>query len=117
LPTNQEEWPEELERVTEKTKELLAGSPDLLISVYTLLNRIKHFHRGEDCVLNWYRRLDHRIRELISGEGFFENKSNKLIVISNHGFCSFGEVEIWTLPHGTEQGKPLRECRTHNRQY
>ncbi|MFX0196621.1 MAG: alkaline phosphatase family protein, partial [Candidatus Hodarchaeota archaeon] len=63
LPTNEKEWQEELERVTEKTKELLAGSPDLLISVYTLLDRVQHFHWGEDYVVQWYKKLDARIGE------------------------------------------------------
>ncbi len=44
LPTNEREWQEELERITDKTKDLLAQKPDLLISVYTLLDRIQHFH-------------------------------------------------------------------------
>ena len=37
LPTNEREWQEELDRVTERTRELMAEEPDLLISVYTLL--------------------------------------------------------------------------------
>jgi predicted AlkP superfamily phosphohydrolase/phosphomutase len=44
LPTTEKAWQEEMERVTEKTKELLAQKPDLLISVYTLLDRMQHFH-------------------------------------------------------------------------
>ena len=104
LPTNEKEWQEELERVTEKTKELLAEKPDLLISVYTLLDRIQHFHWGEDCVLEWYEKLDARIGELIFDSGFF-NEDNRLIMISDHGFCSFGEAKIQTLPEETEHGR------------
>lgn len=104
LPTNEREWQEELERVTGKTKELLAGRPDLLISVYTLLDRIQHFHWGESCVVEWYKKLDDRIGELLFDSGFFDNEDNKLIVISDHGFCSFGEAKIQTLPQETEQG-------------
>ena len=104
LPTNEKEWQEELERVTEKTKELLAEKPDLLISVYTLLDRIQHFHWGEDCVLEWYKKLDARIGELIFDSGFL-NEDNKLIMISDHGFCSFGEAKIQTLPEETEHGR------------
>jgi predicted AlkP superfamily phosphohydrolase/phosphomutase len=105
LPTNEKEWQEELERVTEKTKELLAEKPDLLISVYTLLDRIQHFRWGEDCVLEWYERLDARIGELIFDTGFLDDRNNKLIVISDHGFCSFGEAKIQTLPEETEHGR------------
>jgi predicted AlkP superfamily phosphohydrolase/phosphomutase len=104
LPTNEKEWNEELERVTAKTKELLAGKPDLLIAVYTLLDRIQHFHWGEDYVVEWYKRMDDKIGELIFDTGFLDG-NNKLIVISDHGFCSFGEAKVQTLPEYTREGK------------
>ena len=104
LPTNEREWQEELERVTEKTKELLAQKPDLLISVYTLLDRIQHFHWGEDYVIEWYQKMDAKIGELLFDTGFLKEKQNKLIVISDHGFCSFGEAKVQTLPQKTAQG-------------
>jgi len=105
LPTNEKEWQEELERVTEKTRELLDEELDLLISAYTLLDRVQHFHWGEDCVLEWYRKLDGKIGGLLFGTGFLEDKNNKLIVISDHGFCSFGEAKIQTLPLKSEWGE------------
>lgn len=105
LPTNEKEWKEELERITEKTKVLITEKPDLLISVYTLLDRIQHFHWGEDYVVEWYRSLDEKIGELIFDTDFLEDRNNRLIVISDHGFCSFGEAKIKTLPVQTEHGK------------
>lgn len=105
LPTSEKEWQEELDRVTLKTKELLAEGPDLLISVYTFLDRVQHFHWGEDCVLEWYEKLDGRIGELLIDSGFLEEKQNKLIVISDHGFCSFGEAKVQTLPLKSEAGE------------
>jgi predicted AlkP superfamily phosphohydrolase/phosphomutase len=105
LPTNEKEWQEELKKITDKTKRLLEERPDLLISVYTLLDRVQHFHWGEDCVLEWYGRLDDKMRELFFDTGFLEEKDNQLIVISDHGFCSFGEAKIQTLPEETEHGK------------
>jgi predicted AlkP superfamily phosphohydrolase/phosphomutase len=105
LPTNEKEWQEELERVTDKTKELLDERPHLLISIYTFLDRVQHFHWGEDCVLEWYGKLDDKIGELVFDSGFLEGKNNSLIVISDHGFCSFGEAKIQTLPEETEHGK------------
>ncbi len=105
LPTDEKQWQEELERVTEKTRELLDVEPDLLISVYTLLDRIQHFHWGEDCVLEWYRKMDNRMGQLIFDTGFLQEKGNRLIVISDHGFCSFGEAKVQTLPQESERGK------------
>lgn len=105
LPTNEKEWQEELESVTEKTKQLMTEAPDLLISVYTLLDRVQHFHWGEDCVLDWYRKLDRKIGELIFDTGFLDERQNKLIVISDHGFCSFGEARLQTLPQKSEHGE------------
>jgi len=106
LPTNEKEWNEELERVTEKTKELLAEKPDVLIPVYTLLDRIQHFHWGEDYVVEWYKRMDEKIGELIFDTDFLDLEgNNKLIVISDHGFCSFGEAKVQTLPEYTKEGK------------
>lgn len=105
LPTDEGEWQEELDRVTRKTKELLSSDAELIISVYTLLDRVQHFHWGEDCVLGWYKKLDNRMGELLFDSGFLESKQNKLIVISDHGFCSFGEAKIQTLPRQTERGE------------
>ncbi|MCJ7521488.1 MAG: alkaline phosphatase family protein [Dehalococcoidia bacterium] len=105
LPINEKEWQEELERVTEKTKELLAQGPDVLIACYTILDRIQHFHWGEECVLEWYKKVDDKLGELIFDTAFLDNKDNKLIVISDHGFCSFGEAKIQTLPLKSEAGE------------
>lgn len=104
LPTNEKEWKNELESVTEHTKHLIGEEPDLLVSVYTLLDRIQHFHWGEDYVIEWYKRLDDKIGELIFDSNFLDG-SNKLIIISDHGFCSFGDAKIRTLPLETEEGR------------
>ncbi len=105
LPSNEKEWEMELENVTYYSKKLLAQEPDLLISVYTFLDRIQHFHWGEDCVVEWYKRLDEKIGELLLDSGFVADENNRLIVISDHGFCSFGEAKIRTLPEETKYGK------------
>jgi len=59
--------------VTARTRALLLRRPDLLIAVYTLLDRAQHFHWGEDTVLEWCRRLDDRIGELLFATGFMED--------------------------------------------
>jgi len=104
LPTNEKEWIEELEKVTETTKEVLAEKPDLLISVYTLLDRIQHFHWGEDYIVEWYKRMDDKLGELLFDSGFLDG-DNRLIVISDHGFCSFGDAKVQTWPEYTKEGK------------
>lgn len=105
LPTEEEEWGEELEKVTSKTKEILDEEPDVLVSVFTSLDRVQHFHWGEDIVLKWYKKMDERLGEILFDTGFLEDEDNKLILISDHGFCSFGEAEVQTLPKETEKGK------------
>lgn len=49
--------------------------------------------------------MDSKIGELIFGSGFMDDKNNSLIVISDHGFCSFGEAKIQTLPLKSEAGE------------
>ncbi|RLG36384.1 hypothetical protein DRN79_04985 [Methanosarcinales archaeon] len=109
LPTDEREWEEELERVTAKTKELISGKPDLLITVFTLLDRVQHFHWGEPCVIEWYMRVDEKIGEIVFETGFLsdyeqdeqdeqdEHGDDRLILISDHGFCSFENARVRTL--------------------
>ena len=105
LPTTEEEWEEELEKVTNKTKELFEEDPGVLVSVFTTLDRVQHFHWGEDMVLDWYKEVDKRLSEILFDTGFLEDEDNRLILISDHGFCSFGEAEVQTLPEETEHGE------------
>ena len=43
--------------------------------------------------------------ELVFSSGFLKERQNKLIIISDHGFCSFGEAKIQTLPLKSEGGE------------
>jgi predicted AlkP superfamily phosphohydrolase/phosphomutase len=105
LPTNEKEWQQELDAITQKTAALIESGCGLIISVYTLLDRLQHFHWGEDIVLEWYGKLDEKMGRLLFDSGFLEDKNNRLIVISDHGFCSFGDARVQTLPHKTGQGE------------
>lgn len=105
LPTKPEEWRKELEKITEKTLELLDKDPDLLVTVFALLDRVQHFHWGKEKVLKWYKEMDKKVGEIVIENGFLEKKENKLIIISDHGFCSFGEARIQTLPKETPHGE------------
>ncbi len=87
LPTDEKEWQAELEQVTGKIKELIKTDLDVLIAVYTLLDRVQHFHWGEDCMLDWYIKLDQKLGEVLFNSGFLADSDNKLIVVSGHGFA------------------------------
>lgn len=54
--------------------------------------------------MEWYQKLDDKMGELLFDTGFLSNQDNKLIIVSDHGFCSFGEAKVQTLPRETEQG-------------
>jgi predicted AlkP superfamily phosphohydrolase/phosphomutase len=94
LPVNEMEWEEELERVTEKAKEIIKSNPDFFAVVYTSLDRIQHFHWGEPIILEWYKKMDEKLGELLN----LIRENDKLIVISDHGFCSREEAKVQTLP-------------------
>lgn len=75
MPTNPREWQEELDRVTEKTLALMTGKPDLLVAVYTLLDRVQHFHWGEEIVLEWYQKMDGRIGDWFLRAGLWKART------------------------------------------
>jgi len=104
LPTTPDEWMQELVKIAEKSIELMAQKPDVLIAVYTLLDRVQHFHWGEPVVLDWYMKVDSKLKEILFDTGFLDNPENKLIIISDHGFCSFGDAKVQTLPKETPFG-------------
>jgi predicted AlkP superfamily phosphohydrolase/phosphomutase len=105
LPTNPKEWQEELDRVTAQTRQLMSQNPEVLIAVFTTLDRVQHFHWGEPMVLEWYQKVDRCLDELVLKSGFLEDPRNRLIIISDHGFCSFGEAKVRTLPQKTAEGE------------
>lgn len=72
-------------------------------TIYILGEAYAEFKRR--AVLKWYRKLDEKIAELVIDTGFVEEGQNKLIVISDRGFCSFGEAQIQTLPQKREWGE------------
>ncbi len=51
------------------------------------------------------RELYRRLSQVIAATGFLEEKRNQLIIISDHGFCSFGEAKVQTLPLKSEWGE------------
>ncbi|ODS37200.1 MAG: hypothetical protein A7316_02025 [Candidatus Altiarchaeales archaeon WOR_SM1_86-2] len=99
LPETPGEWGEELHEITEKSLEILNGKPDLLCVAYSLLDRVQHFHWGEEeFITRWYEKVDKAIGNLIP-------YGDKLIVLSDHGFCNREEAEVQTLPEKTPRGE------------
>jgi len=98
LPETPEEWEEELNKVTEKSLDILSKKPDLLCVAYTLLDRVQHFHWGEEVVVKWYEKVDKAVGNLIP-------YGDKLIILSDHGFCDRDEAEVQTLPEKTPRGE------------
>jgi len=108
LPDNPTEWEEELEKVTEKTIELMNEKTEVIITTFTSLDRVQHFHWGEPVVLEWYKKLDSKLNKILFGGNFINDEKNKLIIISDHGFCSFGESNVQTLPQKTSTGREIK---------
>ena len=51
------------------------------------------------------RKLYRRLSQVIADTGFLGEKQNQLVIISDHGFCSFGEAKVQTLPLKSEWGE------------
>lgn len=50
--------------------------------------------------------MDDKLGELIFDTDFLNvERNNKLILISDHGSCSFGEAKVQTLPEYTKEGR------------
>lgn len=98
-PTEPEEMEQEIEQVTDKAVETLEDEElDLFIACYVSLDKLQHFHWGEDIVPEFYEKVDGAIAEYV-------DQGDKLIVISDHGFCDTEEAEVRTLPDETPAGE------------
>ncbi len=102
VPTNKKEWSEEIREVTKKSIEILKNENlDLFITCYVSLDKLQHLHWGEPIVVEFYKMIDAAIAKIIPyGE--------KIIIVSDHGFCSFGEAKVQTLPKKTRNGAELK---------
>jgi len=95
----------DLERDTEgllfKSLEILKENPDIFIVVFGALDKIQHFHWGEPLIIGWYRKMDQIL-------GILTKYGEKIIVLSDHGFCSRGKARVQTLPETNIKGKPIK---------
>jgi predicted AlkP superfamily phosphohydrolase/phosphomutase len=98
-----DELKEDTEGVFKKSLEILKSKKDLgvFIVVFGALDKVQHFHWGESIILDWYKKMDKIIGEL-------EKYGEKMIIISDHGFCSRGEARVQTLPEKNSKGEPLK---------
>lgn len=90
----------ETDELVFKTLKILKAGCDLLITVFTALDRIQHFHWGECLVLAWYEKFD-KIIELLA------RQAQKIIIVSDHGFSDFKESRFRTLPEFNTYGQRL----------
>ncbi len=96
------ELAEDTDRVFFKSLEVLKKQKlEVFIVVFSSLDRIQHFHWGEPLILPWYKKFDKIL-------GVLKNYGEKLIIISDHGFCGIGEARVKTLPEKNEKGEKLK---------
>lgn len=107
-PTELDEMDAEIDQVTEKAVETLENEDlDLFVACYVSLDKLQHFHWGEDVVPEYYEKVDAAI-------GRFLDQGEKLLVISDHGFCDKEEAEVRTLPDETPKGEIKGEHSKHS---
>jgi predicted AlkP superfamily phosphohydrolase/phosphomutase len=95
------ELKEDTEKLFKKSIEILRENPEVFIVVFSALDRVQHFHWDEPLLIDWYKKIDEIIGEL--------NKyGEKIIIVSDHGFCSRGEAKVQTLPDKNDKGEPLK---------
>jgi len=98
---DENELDQDTDGITFKALETLKENPDCFIVVFNALDRIQHFHWGEPVVLGWYKKIDRAL-------GMLEKYGEKLIVVSDHGFCGIGEARVRTLPDVSADGQKLK---------
>ncbi len=99
VPVETEELLEEIESITAKTLEVLQGDkPEVMIAVYTALDKLSHLHWGEAILVDYYEKVDRAIGKLLPYD-------REVIIISDHGFCDYDAAPIRTLPKKTPKGE------------
>lgn len=103
LGTTEKELREQNEKLKKKALEVAKeGDWDLFIVVFTALDKIQHYHWGEENkLLSWYKDIDKTLGKLLKHD-------EKVLVVSDHGFCGFDEAEVQTLPRVTKTGRELK---------
>lgn len=84
-----------------KAIEILKEKPDVFAVVFAALDKVQHFHWGEPIILSWYKKMD----EIL---GMLEKYGEKLMVMSDHGFCDRGKARVKTLPEFGSTGQEIK---------
>jgi predicted AlkP superfamily phosphohydrolase/phosphomutase len=92
---------EDFSNLTKKSIQVLKEKPDVFIVVYTMLDRLSHFYWGEPIILEWYEKIDHDIGKLLKYD-------DKVIIISDHGFCDWDDTESHTLSRKNKSGREIK---------
>ncbi len=99
-----EELEEDLEKLKDKTLDVLEEDPEFFAVVFMHLDKVSHFHwKEKETILNWYKKMDQVLGELMEYLDF--ESDEPIIILSDHGFADFGEGRVQTLPEKTPQGK------------
>ncbi len=91
LPITEEECILEIKSVTEKAMEILEKEFDLLIFVYTALDRYSHLNWNSDKLVMFYKMIDDSLGSI------FKKYRGDFILISDHGFTDLESARIRTL--------------------
>ena len=91
----------DLYNITKKSIQILKEKPDVFIVVYTMLDRLSHFHWGEPIILEWYGKIDNEIGKLLKYD-------DEVIIVSDHGFCAWEESKVHTLRRRNSQGRVIK---------
>src|SRR3989338_7766731 len=98
---NLNELEQDTDAITEKALGILKQNPEIFIVVFSALDKVQHFHWGEELVLGWYKKIDTAL-------GMLMGHAEKIIVVSDHGFCARGEAKVQTLPEMSADGEKLK---------
>ncbi|MFB6204001.1 MAG: alkaline phosphatase family protein [Candidatus Nanohaloarchaea archaeon] len=99
-----DELDEDMEKLREKSIEVLETDPDFFAVVLMQLDKVSHFYwDDQDLILDWYRKMDDVLGDLLEYYDF--DSDEPLIVLSDHGFAEFGEGRVQTLPEESPAGK------------
>lgn len=98
-----EELELDLNRLRDKSLEVLESDPDLFVVVFMQLDKVSHFYwNDKDVIVEWYKKIDEVLGKILEFYDF--DSEEPLIILSDHGFADFGEGRTQTLPKETPEG-------------